>query len=730
MSSFHECLSNEAAPAANVSGTPITTRVCNTCYNCEPPPLQNKIKSTLAYEMKDRFVGPLGAEQFLMDYLPCSASMPPAPRLSEEELETLKKVAAATSEIDMYSSFKMALERCTRGMVFADMGSKMVKDSFPFRPPSFCLYEEAVTTSGETDFSTMEMCIDAKPSLSYDPFEDPDAKSNNPFEKDTVEANDMRGEISMSVVAQFNSQFRIFAFSIIVVEDHARFVRWDRAGAIVSTCFNYLERSDLLANFFWRFSHLSHEERGYDSSVFPSALSEREAQKVRNTLDLKAGTPLSAFTVTYKDSDKLFYGPRLPLPVCSLIGQSTRMIPVCDFVNGEPGQKVFLKEYWRPAGMRGEAEVYEHLIKHDIPHITPLLCGGDVPRSETRTHWRAEKANSCLIGHRYLHRLVLGFVGRRLTQFNSTRELAQAVYHAMKAHWKAFQKAGVLHRDVSVNNILIDENGNGVLIDWELAVFIDDKSDFEVQDRVGTWQFISAELLQDPGQTHHLVDDIESFVHVLGWIVMCYVPNTMDRYICKELVSLLYDHSFKLSTGREVGGLCKATYLASRNYPPPEFKLKTHSPILALIRTLASPFYARYGIPSTEEEKQAFERIKAGVSEGLVDEELPSTPSVHRYLCAEKRLKSSEWFLKTIEDALARPDWPKEGRGDSALLSDAEGASKQQLAEKFTETQAQLVSVPSHPLKRLTTLPLPDPPDKRAHLDNNRGSGEEKMCMS
>ncbi|KIN96054.1 hypothetical protein M404DRAFT_33611, partial [Pisolithus tinctorius Marx 270] len=129
-------------------------------------------------------------------------------------------------------------------------------------------------------------------------------------------------------------------------------------------------------------------------------------------------------------------------------------------------------------------------------------------------------------------------------------------------------------------------------------------------------------------------------------------------------------------------------------------------------------------------EKQAFERIKAGVSEGLVDEELPSTPSVHRYLCAEKRLKSSEWFLKTIEDALARPDWPKEGRGDSALLSDAEGASKQQLAENFTETQAQLVSVPSHPLKRLATLPLPDPPDKRARLDNNRGSGEEKMCMS
>ncbi|KIN96055.1 hypothetical protein M404DRAFT_291515 [Pisolithus tinctorius Marx 270] len=86
MSSFHECLSNEAAPAAN-----------------------NKIKSTLAYEMKNRFVGPLGAEQFLMDYLPCSASMPPAPRLSEEELEALKRVAAATSEIDMYSSFVFIL---------------------------------------------------------------------------------------------------------------------------------------------------------------------------------------------------------------------------------------------------------------------------------------------------------------------------------------------------------------------------------------------------------------------------------------------------------------------------------------------------------------------------------------------------------------------------------------------------------------------------------------------
>ncbi|KAI6107732.1 hypothetical protein EV401DRAFT_2240422 [Pisolithus croceorrhizus] len=87
--------------------------------------------------------------------------------------------------------------------------------------------------------------------------------------------------------------------------------------------------------------------------------------------------------------------------------------------------------------------------------FAPLTCGGDVPGGETRTHEHVRRSGSCPIIHRYLHRLVLAFVGRRLAQFKCTKKLAWVVLHAMKAHWTAFKKAKVLRRDISVNNILI-----------------------------------------------------------------------------------------------------------------------------------------------------------------------------------------------------------------------------------------------------------------------------------
>ncbi len=37
------------------------------------------------------------------------------------------------------------------------------------------------------------------------------------------------------------------------------------------------------------------------------------------------------------------------------------------------------------------------------------------------------------------------------------------------AHEDAYIKCGLLHRDISASNILIDENGNGILNDWDYA---------------------------------------------------------------------------------------------------------------------------------------------------------------------------------------------------------------------------------------------------------------------
>lgn len=37
------------------------------------------------------------------------------------------------------------------------------------------------------------------------------------------------------------------------------------------------------------------------------------------------------------------------------------------------------------------------------------------------------------------------------------------------AHWLAYTLAKILHGDISVQNIMIDEDDNGMLIDWDLS---------------------------------------------------------------------------------------------------------------------------------------------------------------------------------------------------------------------------------------------------------------------
>ena len=47
------------------------------------------------------------------------------------------------------------------------------------------------------------------------------------------------------------------------------------------------------------------------------------------------------------------------------------------------------------------------------------------------------------------------------------------------AHGAAYEEAKVLHRDVSGGNVLIDQNGQGILIDWDMCVWLENKEEAE-----------------------------------------------------------------------------------------------------------------------------------------------------------------------------------------------------------------------------------------------------------
>jgi RIO-like serine/threonine protein kinase len=45
------------------------------------------------------------------------------------------------------------------------------------------------------------------------------------------------------------------------------------------------------------------------------------------------------------------------------------------------------------------------------------------------------------------------------------------------AHTAAYNKARILHRDVSAGNILITDQGGGILIDWDLSKKVKEYAD-------------------------------------------------------------------------------------------------------------------------------------------------------------------------------------------------------------------------------------------------------------
>ena len=113
-------------------------------------------------------------------------------------------------------------------------------------------------------------------------------------------------------------------------------------------------------------------------------------------------------------------------------------------------------------------------------------------------------------------------IGRPLETFKNTIELLRNLRDAVKAHRSLFQKARVLHQDISSGNILItdfedDEEPKGIPIDFDVAMQIDvgPRTTGEI---TGTRPFMSIGVLK--GRLHRYRHDLESFLYVLLWTII------------------------------------------------------------------------------------------------------------------------------------------------------------------------------------------------------------------
>ncbi|KAI1786813.1 hypothetical protein LXA43DRAFT_751802 [Ganoderma leucocontextum] len=444
-----------------------------------------------------------------------------------------------------------------------------------------------------------------------------------------------RGQLVEYVVEVYNRQHRLFVFVILFVNEKGRLLRFDRTGVSMTIEFDYTQHPEIIGKFMRRVSR-SRTAMGHDPTVTSAdAAGAKKFRELhtryvpqsavgRGLMDAaRDGWPVYKFSIEgcFSPDDSTAVLPTAPVscreyligkPMFvnrSLSGRGTKAHVGYDLARD---RVVFIKDSWRlnSTNVRSEYDTYLLLneavrrpgssVKFNIP---TLLGGGDVvvkgAKQQTRT------SNPDLLT-RIHFRLVLKEICRPLEDFTSSSELVRVTLSALNAHTVAWVMANILHRDVSVGNILIlDENpeglpnpktSKGLLADWDLARTKKELENpaFTQSTRSGTWPFISARLQHvGPEQPHELSDDLESFVHVLNYCALKHLPNKLSNedYRVASFISTVYDHV------RQSGVLDKGSHekleLLVGNKPFVELQPRKQ-PLQYLLEALSELCYQHY----------------------------------------------------------------------------------------------------------------------------------------
>ncbi|KAI0641638.1 hypothetical protein C8Q79DRAFT_1014076 [Trametes meyenii] len=118
---------------------------------------------------------------------------------------------------------------------------------------------------GTPDWTQCRLYIEFKKGgTSYDPFDD-----RNGWNVESMAAT--RAQVRAQLIAYawnvFLYQHRAFFFSLLIIGDCFRVLRWDRSGVIVSKKVNYVEDPEALLGFLWHFVQLDDVTQGLDPTA-------------------------------------------------------------------------------------------------------------------------------------------------------------------------------------------------------------------------------------------------------------------------------------------------------------------------------------------------------------------------------------------------------------------------------------------------------------------------------
>ncbi|OBS17101.1 hypothetical protein FPOA_12378 [Fusarium poae] len=155
-----------------------------------------------------------------------------------------------------------------------------------------------------------------------------------------------------------------------------------------------------------------------------------------------------------------------------------------------------------------------------------------LPSSKRSCSVSSAKAASSL-PNRVHRRVILRDYGMPIYKASSRSALLAAFERCIEGH-ESLHKAGLLHRDISINNLMINEDDDNpswpsFLIDLDLAITEPREAASGAKGKTGTRAFMAIGALL--GEQHSFMHDLESFFWVLFWICIHYDGPDKSRAV-------------------------------------------------------------------------------------------------------------------------------------------------------------------------------------------------------
>ncbi|KAK7055340.1 other 1 protein kinase [Favolaschia claudopus] len=187
------------------------------------------------------------------------------------------------------------------------------------------------------------------------------------------------------------------------------------------------------------------------------------------------------------------------------------------------GQTVVVKWSWVSPGRISEADIIasaRRLAEEDCPRM--LLRLPEIYHSQ-RCDGLVLPCRCQEILHENSDRILRVMIEKELISIRKLRNpdmLAQAFKAIFECYRWLYEKAHIMHRDISVANLMfheVDGKMYGVLNDFDHALDFGKKSVSASKQRTGTKPFMAIDLLLEPPE-HLYRHDLESFLYVLVFL--------------------------------------------------------------------------------------------------------------------------------------------------------------------------------------------------------------------